>query len=206
MMPENNYMQLLEKFSATMKDASADTTKGEYMTDDTTVVINFDCLKDDYVKSLKLSEIPTSCDALYLHSDETFYLIEFKNGIIDEKKCYKIKMKILDSLLIWLDLTDSTISSSRENISYILVYNEDCLHTSRQYQQHEECITATSQNPNHNDANHTPPSLTYLSKTIAKKAKQHFIQFGLSRYKAIYFKEVYTYTKKEFHDYFIATC
>lgn len=61
------------------------------------------------------------------------FFIEFKNGKITDGVNYEINKKIYDSLFILFDLKymDSngsivdTISYTRENMTYILVYNEE---------------------------------------------------------------------------------
>ena len=200
-MPTNTYNQLLTNCRATFKDTSYDPTNAEYMTESRTITVNYDQAKNDYVKALGLSESPKSCDALYLHHNGTYYLVEFKNGGIDNLKCYEIKMKILDSLLILLDQMNKTISFSRENLSYILVYNEGRNHTSRMYNQVDSSrVSAMPQ------LGPTSPGQVDISKFVSNRAGEHFIRFGLKRYESIYFKAVYTYTKKEFQDHFISTC
>ena len=200
-MPQTIYSQLLANCRATFKDTSYDPTHKEYMTESPVIAVNFDQAKNDYVEDLRLPESPKSCDALYFHHNGTYYLVEFKNGGIDNLKCYEIKMKILDSLLILLDQMNKTVSFSRENLSYILVYNEDCPHTSRMYNQvGSSRVSAIPQ------LGSTSPGQVDISKIISNKAGEHFIRFGLKRYESIYFKAVYTYTKKEFQDHFISTC
>ena len=123
---------ILEKddFITTLKETSVDKTKktdedGRYMTMSTIQAINFDDVKDFYVKDLAVPLVPKSNDALVVVSDSEAYFVEFKNGEIDISKNYQIKIKIYDSLLLLLDLIEKNISFSRENLHYILVYNED---------------------------------------------------------------------------------
>jgi hypothetical protein len=63
------------------------------------------------------------------------------------------------------------ISFTRKNLDYILVYNEK------------------------------KNSKSEIVAHIAKKAKTEQIKYGLERFKKYFFKEVHTYTEKEFEEY-----
>jgi hypothetical protein len=110
------------------------------------------------------------------------YFIEFKNGVIsrkngdaDPKKISEIKLKIFDSLLILTDIISKAVSFTRKNLNYVLVYNEE------------------------------KNSLKCIAKYFIGKSGhgKHLIRFGLERFETLYFKNVFTYTEKEFETEFI---
>lgn len=196
----NEIYKAVEKkeFSSTLMETSKDTTKsetdnGRYMTTSKMNVINFDKVKESYVKGLSVSEVPKSNDALVVVSDEEAYFIEFKNGEIDKLKNYQIKIKIYDSLLVLLDLIEKNISFSREHIHYILVYNEDVTHTSHQFNKKEFEKVKVQFSP-HRDK---------IVKRINNLAGKKYIQFGLKGFERLYFKTVNTYTKRQFEQLFV---
>lgn len=73
-------------------------------------------------------------------------------------------------------------------MNFVLVYNE-------------------GKNPHSNDgaadAEDGPtPSRVSIGNYFSKKANTHFIRFDLEQFKTIYFKDVFTFSKEEFEDYF----
>ncbi|MBD5524271.1 MAG: hypothetical protein HDR04_07610 [Lachnospiraceae bacterium] len=157
-----------------------------YMTDSSIQVINFDKVKEAYIKNMGLSSTPCSNDALYIGDNEKIYFIEFKNGVVKNKKVFNVYNKIYDSLLIFNDIVQENISFCRENVSFILVYNE-------------------GKNPNgENTTNDGESSKIKIGKYFYAKAKKKYVRFGLERFEKIYFRDVYTYTEKEFEDDFLA--
>ena len=92
-------------------------------------IYNFDKICADYTKVNKIQTPPKSCDGLWING-QLCTLFEFKNGSIDST-IHEILKKAYDSLFILLDLNlekeikdfEHTISYSRENIDFTLVYN-----------------------------------------------------------------------------------
>ena len=175
---------------STFKETSYDKDGEEpgYMTDSQIQVINFDKVKDGYIKNLALSNTPCSNDALYFGKDNKIFFVEFKNGVLDERprRNFNICKKIYDSLLIFNDIVNKNISFCRENLYFILVYNES-------KNRREACRTEQEES-----------SKAIISKKIHKKAKKKFIRFGLDRFEKLYFKEVFTYTESEFENAFLS--
>ena len=175
---------------STFKETSYDKDGEEpgYMTDSQIQVINFDKVKDGYIKNLALSNTPCSNDALYFGKDNKIFFVEFKNGVLDERprRNFNICKKIYDSLLIFNDIVNKNISFCRENLYFILVYNES-------KNRREACRTEQEES-----------SKAIISKKIHKKAKKKFVRFGLDRFEKLYFKEVFTYTESEFEDAFLS--
>ena len=175
---------------STFKETSYDKDGEEpgYMTDSQIQVINFDKVKDGYIKNLALSNTPCSNDALYFGKDNKIFFVEFKNGVLDERprRNFNLCKKIYDSLLIFNDIVNKNISFCRENLYFILVYNES-------KNRREACRTEKEES-----------SKAIISKKIHKKAKKKFVRFGLDRFEKLYFKEVFTYTESEFEDAFLS--
>ena len=81
---------------------------------------NFDLVKQKYLNNLGHSENDAqSVDAL-TQTEKAIVFIEFKNGRVHNSD---VKTKIRDSLLIYCDITKSTISTTRADSVLVLVYN-----------------------------------------------------------------------------------
>jgi hypothetical protein len=151
------------------------------------MVVNVDKFKNGFIKNMSLSHPPKSCDALYMANNKDFFIIEFKNGDIYALKNYEIKVKIFESLLMLSERFSETIKFMRDNMSFILVYNEEAKHGEKQFRDIGE------------DA-----SKQLIHDSIFKHAKEHLIRFGLYHFKKLYFKDVFTYSKKEFESEFVS--
>lgn len=173
-------IELFKKHVTTFCETSKDTDSDEvkYMTQSEIEVVNFDEVKNEYIQDMKLSVTPCSNDALYIDKEGKYYFVEFKNGKMNSKKIYNVQNKIYDSLLIFCDITSRNISFCRENVNFILVYNE-------------------SKNPKEDGETQESPRVA-IGKHFSAKAKKKFIRFDLEKFKTIYFKEVDTFTEKEF--------
>jgi hypothetical protein len=182
-------ISILNESISTLKETSKDDHEDknrniEYMTSSELSAVNFDKVKDEYIKDLSVPEALKSCDALYYNNSKEDYLIEFKNGKVGKQD---IRLKITESLLVLTDIINQDISYTRKNLSFILVYNE----TKYPLTVDEKCKIQDSQ------------SREYIGKSVSEKAKDEFIRFNLSRFKRLYFKDVYTVTKDEFETRFV---
>lgn len=166
---------LFNSSKATLKETSADTrdnTTTEYMVYSEMEVINFDIVKTKYMNSLSASEeCAKSCDALVQINNDIMF-IEFKNGSMKHKN-KNVRDKAKDSLLIFGDITGKTLSYTRKNLVFVLVYN-----------------------PKQNLSER--PSLDKIIDRINKKADTETIRFELEKLKGVYFRDVHTYTPEEF--------
>lgn len=173
---------------SSFKETSRDTDGGTpgYMTNSEIPVINFDKVKESYVREMNLSNMPCSNDALYIGKDGKIFFIEFKNGVMKKQKIFNVYNKIYDSLLIFNDIVGENISFCRQNLYFILVYNEG-------KNSHEGDRTGQQDS-----------SKAMISKYVHHKAKKKYVRFGLDRFEKIYFKEVFTYTENEFEDIFLS--
>lgn len=209
-------MHKIDELQCSLEHASLDDRDKEtrnYMVQSKLQLCAFDEVKKWYVRE-KIPQVnpnPKSNDALYFDEDECFF-IEFKNGRITNEVNYEINKKIYDSLFILFDLKYidrkgnlvDTISYTRENMTYILVYNEEsnanCGETRQTKdgrKRQEEKAKAEEKSISHSyyrDA---------LYKRIRRLAKKEFIMFGLDQFESYFFKNVYTFTEKEFTQYFI---
>ena len=145
----------------------------KYMSNSDFIAIDFDNVKEIYVKEhVESSQAQIkSVDAVFMKDDKIVF-VEFKNGNMNKEK-RNVKEKIKDSLLVFGDITSTTISYAREKYDFILVYNS-----------HKNPISTSS-----------------IGKSISKKSKKNFIRFGLEPFKGLYFNEVYTFSEEEFKAY-----
>ncbi|MDR2582813.1 MAG: hypothetical protein LBC75_04960 [Fibromonadaceae bacterium] len=175
-MTEDIYNDMLEKFPSTFEKTSLDREKSEYMTSCQKEVVYFDQFKVDFMKTLLITDekgFCKSCDAIYMTtSQKEFFMIEFKNG---DFKNNDIKIKILESLLL-LSRKFPKTNFMEGNMYFILVYNED---------------VRKQEQPKNTDVKN-------VSKHLFSSAKEREIRFGLNRFKKLYFKDVFTYSKTEF--------
>ena len=171
-----------------LKELSKDNSVKElpcYMTEIKAAAVDFDKVKTKYVNELGLSEeAATSVDAL-INIMEHLTMIEFKNGNMKGEK-RKVKDKIRDSLMIFCDITGKNISETRQSMDFILVYN---LEKNPLPNQLTKGIVQESK------------SRTAIGKHFLQKGGQEYILFDLERFKKLYFREVHTYSQKEFEQY-----
>ena len=182
---------ILNNHLSTLKDTSIDfhdQDNIQYMTNSKRKAVNFDDVKGEYIEKLSLVEVPKSNDALFMTRDNKLIFVEFKNGFMDGKKKFDVRKKIYDSVIILTDILDSGISKLRDQLEYILVYNEDV-------NKGEADVLKK--------ASYVQPSKAYdaFAKTIFGMAKKEYVCFNIDIFKNYCFKDVHTYTEKEFEEY-----
>lgn len=177
---------ILYKNRDSLKETSRDTSVPEaieYMTSSELDVINFDLVKRAYANDLNLSEeVAASVDAVVPLMDGILF-VEFKNGKVKNRE---IKNKVRDSLLIFLGIIGESIEYSRKNIDFIVVYNSEKNPLPNQYKKGQPQET---------------PSRVFIAEHFMKKANEELILFDLERYKKLYFRNIHTYSKKQFEEY-----
>ncbi|MSU00129.1 hypothetical protein [Tissierella pigra] len=182
---------IFEKNKSSLKETSkddADKRNIKYMTHSEFEVIDFDGVKNDYIKGLKLGDTPKSNDVLCIINNE-LYFIEFKNGNM-KKEIHKVKRKIFDSLLIFTDIISKGISHTRKDLNYILVYNKDYRPNPTKKLDKDEVQESKE--------------LDKFISLINKHGRLEPDPFELSKqFKNLYFKKVYTYTAEEFEEKFV---
>ena len=177
-----NNMSTLKETSVDKRDPKNIPIK--YMTESNIQVINFDGVKNDYIKKMGLKQTPNSVDALYIGINGRVVFIEFKSGSI---KKWEIKGKIYHSVFIFSDIAKVGISEMRRNVDYVLVANEDK-------------IPSVETDKNH----HVQPSESHdaLAKSIGKFGAIKYSPFGLSdTFEGYCFRHVDVLTKSEFENY-----
>ncbi len=168
-----NDYAILSSKMSTLKKTSLDKTNNTYMTECLYPVVNFDKVTTAYLKNKNIDGVPCSNDALLVTEDGKTFFIEFKNGHIDDNDIVNIKEKIYASIPILTDIIKKYISDTRKALGYILVFNEE------------------------------KNSKIAIKRHLAKKTKVENIDFNLKLFKNFFFKDVHTYTKKEFDDFLI---
>lgn len=190
-----------------LKNTSYDHKNDIYMTDSEIQVFDFDKVKDSYIKN-NLNNVnpnPKSNDALYVTNEGKWIFIEFKNGEIDNLVNFEINKKIYDSIAILFDLMvdknevdfKSSISFSRRNIDYMLVYNVD------KYDEKKQTSLTKQGISRQNSRLQNSKSRDLLKKSVMKLSKQNFILFGLDQFKGYFFENVFTYSIDEFEENFV---
>ena len=105
-MVDLNAFQIFADHLSNLKETSIDKRDGtpQYMTLSTREAVNFDGVKEEYVKPLGVSEIPKSNDALFDDGKGFLVFVEFKNGFMDRPKQFAVRKKVYDSALIFTDI------------------------------------------------------------------------------------------------------
>ena len=182
--------KILKRNKSTLKETSKRKNDGLdlFMTESNLEVVDFDAVKLDYTGEIASPYTPTSSDALFIDDNGECFLIEFKDGFIDNKVSYEIWLKMLDSLLILTDILENTVSFTRKKLNFILVYNE-------------------GKNPLPEGVNEgmqvSASRVTIAEYFIEKKSKKRFIRFNLERFDELYFVNVFTYNQSIFESEFI---
>ena len=189
-----NAFQIFANHLSTLKETSIDNRDGtlQYMTLSTREVINFDGVKEEYIKSLRINEAPKSNDALFDDGKGCLVFVEFKNGYMDRRKQFAVQKKVYDSMLIFTDITSTGISFMRDHMKYILVYNETANRYNDSDEELKEKLKMEVQ---------SSPSFDDFAKSIGKYANEEYVCFGLKIFQNYCFKEVHTYTEAEFDAY-----
>ena len=158
-------------------------------------VIDFDKVKINYCERYGSSnEASQSADVLILNKQDKIVFIEFKTDKINNRnKKSRLKSKLRDSILIFNDINKLDLDFSRNNVEYILVYNQDENRSSVSEQK--------SQQIRQNEAE-TTDSLRDIQQFVANKAGEEFVYFGLEVLKKVFISDVHTYTKTEFDEYY----
>ena len=184
--------------TSTLEQTSEDDNNGEHMTKSQLKVINFDSVGGKkYTKNNNLSILLKTNDVLFLHNDERYTFIEFKNGKllnksnrIDIKKLKDIELKILNSMFVLGDIEGKSLNTLKEITNYILVYNED-----KNLPNEKNSISEIG-----NYFVNQGSSLSVGENTLDK---DEIICFGLEKFKDYCFKNVHTYSKEEFEEKFV---
>lgn len=174
----NKLPDQLRGYICTLKKSSMDTTNKNPMCESNLKVVNFDKIPNEYARGRGWSGVPKSNDALYIDVEGKWFFIEFKNGTVKKDEVYR---KLYDSLIMlieWGVIPDLTFV--RENINYILVYNEG------KYEKVQQA-----------------PARDQTYGYIMSLAKQEERLFDIDKFEQYLFHETHTYTQSEFEDNFV---
>ena len=177
----------LSNFEKPLHDISFDEDHDEYMTDSKILAYDFDKIKGEYTRNLHRTENGiASVDAiLFLKEKERVLFIEFKNG-----KNYSAKdlcNKMRDSLLIYCDISNEHIRSTRNNAEFVVVFNRNNKPIRK-----EEILFEQVQESESRDN---------IKDYLLSKANREYVRWGLEKYIGIYFDAVHTYDQEAFEDF-----
>lgn len=187
---------ILKNNLSTLKDTSIDHHEKnmiKYMTNSEKEAVNFDNVKNDYIKDLSLSNAPSSNDALFLSRDNKLIFVEFKNGFMDGEKKFSIRKKIYDSIIILTDILNKGISTLRDQMEYVLVYNETVNANEKEVIEKSKYLVQHSK------------AYDSFAKSVSKLAMKEYICFGVNMFENYCFSKVHTYTEAEFEE-FLKSC
>lgn len=181
---------ILQGHLSTLQEISIDDHEKDnvqYMTDSQRMAVNFDKVKEEYISNLSLVEVPKSNDALFLSRDNKLIFVEFKNGFMDGKKKFDVRKKIYDSIIL-TDILDVGISHLRDQMEYVLVYNESVNQNEKEVLEKKTYIQSSK-------------AYDRLAKEFLGMAKKEYVCFGVNIFKNYCFKVIHTFTEKEFEAY-----
>ena len=173
--------EVMQSMTATLKHCSKDDASFDYMTESRLLAVNFDRFSKYYCQVVKIAQQPKTNDALYCTEDGKWYFVEFKNGSIKKDEIYR---KIYDSLIMLIEAgMIPDYQFSRENISYILVYNKEKI------MQEKQIKVNSAKNQIH--------------RHIEQKQEKLFCLFELEKLQGYILDETNTYTKEQFEQLFV---
>ena len=168
----------LKDYICTLKKASMDITHNNPMCESLIRVVNFDKIPNEYSRGRGWSGVPKSNDALYIDIQDKWYFIEFKNGTVQKDEIYR---KLYDSLIMLMEWgIIPGFDFVRENISYILVFNEG---------KYKKIQKSQARDQNYN----------YVMKLAQREERL----FEIDKFENYLFKETHTYTQTEFENLFV---
>lgn len=187
-----NEYSILKDNMSTLKETSLDNRAPDciaYMTNSDRWAVNFDNVKRKYIENLHLHEEPKSNDALFINDKGRLVFVEFKNGFMDGQKKFAVRKKIYDSIIILTDILNVGISCLRDNMEYILVYNESANVGEKDVLDKRKAAVQHSQ------------SFDYFAKSVGRLADEEYVCFGIKIFEKYCFSKVHTYTEKEFMEH-----
>ena len=172
----------LEGCTCTLREASWDSTNQRFLSDSNNVVINFDKVKERYCKNLtNRTESMASVDAIFV-SNGRIYFVEFKSNVSKHEKI-RIKRKVSDSILLFLDVVEDRLSRFRNQAEFILVYgnNTDKIVVSK-------------------EVDYAPdyPGFDQFQSAMGDLAKKPIIKYDMQPLQGVHFATVHTLNETEF--------
>ncbi len=179
-----------ESFAMSIRQASYDDAKREYLVEHDLPVYNLDDIKEYVCRNLRDNSFTKSVDAYYVREDGREYLIEFKNQNPEDVPRRAIKEKAYDSLYLLLLTFDQrkSLEETAKNVSLVVVYNEKA---SGIYQ-------AT-----HYNKSSSFDKMVQKFGQLAKAGNSRPIRFGISYLKGRLYREIYTVDVEDFLENFV---
>ncbi len=111
-----------EDFKCSLTKCSLDSDHCKSLIDDESEIVNYDAVKNEYVRlNLKGCQCsPCSVDGLFIDSGKNYVFVEFKAGDV---KIKELVQKIYDSALIFIDKDVVSTKWLREKACFVLVTN-----------------------------------------------------------------------------------
>ena len=178
---------------STFQACSLDDSNGTAMICSEYEVIDFDKVKDEYIREkcdINLAEFPMSNDCLAVINDDIFF-VEFKNGSINSVDAYKLHIKVYDSLLLYSDITEETLTDIRKNVGYILVYNEEKNRELQPFEEGKKIRLRAAEVPGSGEYNS-------IVQSVMGFAQKQLVRFGLNFFNGYCFREMHTLNEEQF--------
>lgn len=177
----------LDDCLCTLQAASWDSANARYLSDSTTLVINFDKVKERYCRALtKSNKSMASVDALFESKGRLFF-IEFKSKVSKQEKI-RIKRKASDSILLFLDVVNKRLSEFRTQAEFVLVYGN---------------AAEKDESPTFHDEDTAPQhsGMDAIQKTMGTLAGSPIIAFDMDSLQGVHFSAVHTLDESEFRTF-----
>lgn len=187
-----NAYSILKDNMSTLRETSLDDHDPNcivYMTNSDRGAVNFDNVKREYIQNLHLHEEPKSNDALFVNDKGRLVFVEFKNGFMNGQKKFAVRKKIYDSIIILTDILNVGVSRLRDNMEYILVYNESVNAGEKEVLEKKKVAVQHSQ------------AFDFFAKSVSRLADEEYVCFGIRIFENYCFSKVHTYTEEEFAEY-----
>lgn len=104
------------KFLSTVSCCSYSDTDDCVLIDSQKSMVDFDAVKEAFSREISPKEKPASADGLFVDSDGSYVLVEFKSGSVNK---YEVWLKAYDSAIILSDREDKSTSWIRKNVKFI---------------------------------------------------------------------------------------
>lgn len=141
------------KFLSTVSCCSYSDTDDCVLIDSQKSMVDFDTVKEAFSREISPKEKPASADGLFVDSDGSYVLVEFKSGSVNK---YEVWLKAYDSAIILSDREDKSTSWIRKNVKFILVFYPEKASQDKNVNSRNKLLTLGTQNS-------SKPILLYLN-------------------------------------------
>ena len=159
-------------FYLTLHKASFNREKTSWVTNSSVTAIDFDEESKIYSEKKHKCKRLASADSLYFDKTGEIFFIEFKSGKKDNIKGNDIKLKAIESMLTFMDMTSSNWHFILENVSFVVAYGDI-----------------------------STKSVDEINRKLSGLGGVHIVEFSLERFKGTLFKNVITLNCDDFEQY-----